>query len=209
MNTETKVRDAVATMGAILPDDVDGRDAVHVAVIAVKSAGHTWPGADVGIQLAADGYIASRNLTPHVGIVDPFIKGDVNEGDRFWLYLYPRTITSLAHAWSHPAFPEGDKAPKGDKAESEAWLREFVARGDCPPYDETIDVLRRIANGETSGPIGEEPDYDFFRVEDEYLHFNGTDAHGEIPDEFWRHAEVVIGKPIIKGEKPTYFSCSC
>ena len=44
--------------------------------------------------------------------------------------------------------------------------------------------------------------------DDEYLHFNDTDAHGEIPDEFWIMAEIVLGRPI-KGKKPSYFSCSC
>lgn len=42
---------------------------------------------------------------------------------------------------------------------------------------------------------------------DEYLHFNGRDAHGEIPDEFWTHLEIATGKK--PPHKPKYFSCSC
>jgi hypothetical protein len=196
-------------MGAVLPDDVGGRDAVHVAVIAVKAVGPTWAGCDVGAMLTDDGYIAGRNVTPPVGIVDPFIKGTIEDGQRFWLYLYPRSITSLAHAWSHPAFPDGDRLPAAcsSKDASEAWLREFVARSDCPPYDEMLDILNRIAQGETNGAMGDDEDYCYFRLEDDYLHFNGTDAHGEIPAEFWAHAANVVGKPF--KVKPEYFSCSC
>ena len=43
--------------------------------------------------------------------------------------------------------------------------------------------------------------------EDEYLFFSGSDAHGEIPAEFWMHVENVLGRKF--ENHPTYFSCSC
>jgi hypothetical protein len=206
-------RDAVATMGAILPDDVGGRDAVHVAVIAVKASGNRiYPGAEVGVKLTAEGYIASPTMSPHVGIVDPFIKGAIGHGARFWLYLYPRSITGLNHSWTHPEFPDTDALPLagGEASASERWLREFIASADCPDYDDMINILKRIADGEMSGQIGESSDdWSGYRFDGDMLHFNGFDAHGSIPAEFWVHAEAVIGKPITKGEKPEYFSCSC
>lgn len=202
------MRDAVATMGTILDKSAKGRDAVHVACVAVTAAESCWIGSDVGILLTEDGYIASPKLTPHIGIVDPFLKTTANKGEKFWLYLYPRSITGLNHNWTHPAFPEGDVLPQlTEKQKSERWLREFVAGADCPAYDDLLAILTRVANGETDGSFGEDGD-NFFRFDDEYLHFNGTDAHGDIPPEFWDHASAVIGKPI-KGERPAYFSCSC
>lgn len=201
-------KDAVATMGAVLPAGVGGRDAVHVAVISVQAAQGLWPGCDVGVVETEAGYIASRNATPHIGIVDPFIKETVQEDQRFWLFLYPRTITSLSHAWSHPAFPDKPvTALDVKKQESERWLREFVARADCPNYTAMLSILNRIADGATHGQIGEDDDT-YFRLEDDYLHFSGTDAHGEIPPEFWDHASIVVGTNI-KGARPLYFSCSC
>ena len=95
-------KDAVATMGMILPHDVGGRDAVHVAVIAATAARKLAPGQDVGF---IDGERAGTVDQP-IGIVDPFLKSTVKTGQRFWLYLYPRTITGLSHKWTHPAFPD-------------------------------------------------------------------------------------------------------
>ncbi len=181
--------DAIATMGSVLPEDVGGRDAVHVAVIAVTAQSKLVPGQDV----AKDG---SPN-EPHVGIADPFLKRPVFPGERFWLFLYPRTITSLCHVWAHPAFTDDEVAPVVDpsRAASEAWLRDFCARSDCPAYEAVLGAAALYIDG---------------GGDDEYLHFQGSDAHGEIPPEFWDHVEGVLGrKPSYERPRPAYFSCSC
>jgi len=196
-------RDAVATMGAILPDDVGGRDAVHVAVVAAEAQTKLVPGQDVG-------YLQGLATTADpIGIVDPFLKSAVQPGQRFWLYLYPRTITGLNHYWTHPAFPDARPseayAPPAAKLASEQWLRDFCESADCPGYDK---VMRLISEGDYID--GDEPGYPAYycgKYDNEYLHFGGSEAHGEIPPEFWTHAENVLGKKLTK--RPTYFSCSC
>lgn len=42
-----------------------------------------------------------------------------------------------------------------------------------------------------------------------YIHFDGQDAHAEIPDEFWNHMEVVTGMKFEGDDRATGFSCSC
>jgi hypothetical protein len=202
------MKDAVATMGAVLPDDAGGRDAVHVAVISVIADVTLMPGQHVGLITndASGEYTAGDEATEKIGIVDPFIKGKVRRRQRFWLYLYPRTITALSHRWSHPAFPEAKSteevyAPPAYKLVSERWLRAFAERHDCPSYE----VLLEAAAGPSQG--GYADDGTGIINDGEYLTFLGRDAHGDIPPEFWDHVEVVTGKKIKKRAK--YFSCSC
>lgn len=187
------MKDAVATMGTILTDE-EGRDAVHIAVIAVVAKYRLEPGENVG----KDG--SKRNP---IGIVDPFLKHTVKSGEKFWLFLYPRTITSLRHVWEHPAFPKEEEAPAAfvDKRASELWLRKFADTCDCPSYETLIKAVHgdNIADDDC--------DWASSKIDDEYFYFSGIDAHGEIPEEFWHHIEVVTGKKC--KYKPPYFACSC
>jgi hypothetical protein len=85
-------------IGELCRDDAR-RDAIHFAVAPVEADMDLRPGDHVGVTQGR----ASRDATP-IGIVDPFFKGEVKKGQRFWLFLYPNTITSLRHVWTHPAF---------------------------------------------------------------------------------------------------------
>ena len=80
-----------------------GRDAVHVAVMSVEAGERLAPRTPVlvGVQ---DGKAYEWDWVGSVGIVDPFLGNAVEKGQRFWLCLWPGTITSLRHVWSHPAF---------------------------------------------------------------------------------------------------------
>lgn len=84
------------------------RDAVHIAVAPVVAAHRLAPGQHVG--LLDDGLAAADNLAETIGVVDPYLKKSVEVGECFWLFLYPGTVTSLRHVWTHPAFTA--KLPK-------------------------------------------------------------------------------------------------
>jgi hypothetical protein len=192
--------DALDTLGYILGPD-EKRDAIHLAVEPVIAGQPLRAGDHVTLR---DGVAVKVKPGIGLGIVDPFIDGPVEKGERFWLVVYPRQITSLRHVWEHPAFPASGEAnvPAGDKAASEAWLRDFIKKSDCPGYDYVIALAcgDRIVFDDNYGPS----------VNDgEYLHFNGLDAHGVIPDEFWDHLEVVTGRKFGKHDRASYFSCSC
>lgn len=211
------MKDAVATMGGILPADAGGRDAVHVAVFSAVSEERLQAGQHIGIvsQDGPDIQVSAHRLPVEgtVAIVDPFIRGSVRPGQRFWAYLYPRTITALSHRWSHPALEETANVyvTPANKLASEEWLRNFCAYHDCPDYDSVMRGVALVADQtytteayqqySKNGDIG-------IAYDGEYLTFVGEDAHCEVPDEFWMHAENVLGRPI-KGRKPSYFSCTC
>jgi len=42
-----------------------------------------------------------------------------------------------------------------------------------------------------------------------YIFFSNMDAHGDIPNEFWDHVEIVLGRKIRPQERAVGFSCSC
>lgn len=166
------------------------RDAIHIAVVPVVADDKLRPGEKVWLENGK----ARLGSINSIGVVDPFLLGSVEPGQTFWLFLNPGSITSLRHEWTHPAFAAPAPIP-ADKSASEQWLRDFAQRSDCPGYFELMGKAAAFCDGDTGWS-------------EEYLHFDGSDAHGEIPPEFWTHFEVVTGKRP-EGAKPTYFSCSC
>lgn len=97
-----------------LAGEHEGRDAIHVAVAPAVAAETLTPGQHIGLH---DDGRAGPGVPP-IGIVDPFLTSAVEEGQRFWLLLYPNTITSLRHVWTHPAF--APKVPGLRRATHEA-----------------------------------------------------------------------------------------
>jgi hypothetical protein len=81
------------------------RDAIHIAIAPVVASMTLDPGDHV--WLTAEGQAAKRTGTKNVdtvGVVDPFYDTVVLKGEKFWLFLYPNSITNLRHVWEHPAF---------------------------------------------------------------------------------------------------------
>ncbi len=83
-----------------LVDGVARRDAIHVAVAPVVAGEDLAPGTPVALDNSMQAWESDKPI----GVVDPFLEGTVLFGERFWLFLYPNTITSLRHVWTHPAF---------------------------------------------------------------------------------------------------------
>jgi len=87
-------------LGKIIEDGNTLRDAIHIAVAPVKAAQQLTPGEHVGL-------VGINTVAPcdkNIGIVDPFLTRIVEPDERFYLFLYPTTITSLRHVWVHPDF---------------------------------------------------------------------------------------------------------
>lgn len=79
------------------------RDAVHVAVAPVVAGEVLTPGARVAL-LDNGRAVPATPLLKAVGVVDPFLSACPLPGQRFWIFLFPNTVTSLRHVWTHPAF---------------------------------------------------------------------------------------------------------
>lgn len=195
--THKVATDALETLGMLIPEN-SGRDAIHLAVEPVVAGEHLYPGQR--IKLLNGRAIAAANAEA-IGIVDPFLALPVFPDQRFWLVVLPRTITSLRHVWSHPAFPEekqfhaeADEHYVSDKAVSEAWLKNFSERlfSYDPPEEYGTRLEQLIAGIEHGGSFGTDIEY-------------SDDVQPSA--ELYRHYERFTGKPAPK--QAAYFRCAC
>ena len=165
------------------------RDAIHVAVYPVTAAQVLAPGQPIGF---IDEGKSNVGITPKpIGIVDPFLTRLICAGEQFWMFLYPNTITSLRHDWTHPAFEAEPVA--GSKAESEAWLKDFADEVGVS-YARLIDGARSCLAGgddiQTNTDLGD-------RI--------WTDR-----EKLWKHFEIVTGEKVPDDKREeTFFSCAC
>jgi hypothetical protein len=104
-------------LGSLISEAHPVRDAVHVAVYPATAGEPLVPGQRVrfahGLAWAVPATLDADTGNLHYsevvhGIVDPFLPlhERVLTGQRFWLCLLPGSVTSLAHLWSAPGFPD-------------------------------------------------------------------------------------------------------
>lgn len=177
-----------------LIDQNQQRDAIHIAIAPVEAAHDLRPGEHVGLLEGK-----ATNCATYIGIVDPFLTAPVRTGQWFYLCLYQQTVTNLRHDWTHPDFeasqPMIQPPPTGDKADSENWLRSYVAR-NCPydtnPEHAFTSFMDRVNN-------------------EREVFYHGSDLHGlyelEEADAFFFHLSIYLGR-IVSPSDFTY-SCSC
>lgn len=101
----------VPSLGQFVQPFEHRRDAVHIALAPVTAGADLQPGQHVGL-LREDNVTLVGPCEEPVGIVDPFLRVPVLKGSRFWLLLYPNTVTGLRHVWTHPAFERAFEAAK-------------------------------------------------------------------------------------------------
>lgn len=192
------MNDPQTKLGQIITFADAGRDAVHIAVAPVTAAETLYPGQRIGVAGAdtekAHG-VSSGSIKAVLGIVDPFLPGPVYEGQRFWMFLLPNTITGLRHEWTHPAFgavvvPQPEAPPL--ISASEQWLRDFAASEEV---DLTYHALMEGAKD--------------YIDHGEYLVDGGKWEGFHAPDEFWMHYAAVTGTAPPDHRTGNFFACSC
>jgi hypothetical protein len=206
---------AQENIGKLIDDDQE-RDAVHMAMAPVTADECLMPGENIGFLTNGTELVGGEsNLIDNggegvefIGIVDPFLQKPVEKGQRFMMWLYPNTVTSLRHAWVHPSFE--NLYPKPEHANplmiepvepvkrldmayiaAREWMERF-ADDDCDlNYDEIMEGAEDyLKNGAT---LFDGPKYD------------GSYAGSE----FWENFQVLTGREIDEDKRGSFFSCSC
>lgn len=207
------------------------RDAIHIAIAPVTATERMSPSQHVGID--EQGRATSK--ATKIGVVDPFLTRAVNAGERFWLFLYPGSITSLRHSWTHPAFASvRSQTPVPTMDARRAFLAEIALAPDDPtPHRIYADWL------EENGEIEEAHRHRTWTVEraraelqlrsmaDRYRIgyqelidgaasgeggcFGDDDGPQATRDyQFWEWIEAVTGKEFSDEHRDnTYFRCAC
>jgi hypothetical protein len=80
------------------PYELGTKDAVHVAIVAVRAACPIAPGQRCGLN--NDQEAIPDGDGP--GIADPFRAKTIMTGDSFWLVLNQDAVPNVQHVWDHP-----------------------------------------------------------------------------------------------------------
>lgn len=167
------------------------RDAIHVAIAPVEVTEEMKPGERVRFVGEGTEKVCKAGEGDAVGIIDPFVRYTVYQGQRYWLFLYPGTITSLRHEWAHPAF--GDVT----KQASRKWIEEFAVELD-QTYNRLIAAAELWIETD-DGKWGGEHTYDNSET------YKGV--HESKWPIFWQHFEILTGKKPRQGG--CFYTCSC
>ena len=168
-------------LGQLIAGDAD-RDAIHVAVAPVVATEQLYPGEHIGFVEEGDCEKVGRTSAP-IGIVDPYLRGGVTAGDRFWMFLYQGTVTSLRHHWGHSAF-------NADTGPHHKWITELASSVGLS-YKDMIEGADAYVNRR------------------EYIMRGGLLEGESVPKEFWEHYEAVTRKKVSEDKRGSFFSCSC
>jgi hypothetical protein len=186
------------TVGVLIPDDENPpRDAIHIAVVAVTAGGYLTPGERIGFSDKANLIVNSAPQTA-IGIVDPYLKEAVWEGKKFYMFLLPNTITSLNHNWTHPAFQDVTPAAAAEAVEnmrgflfgSRKFMEDFASKIGVT-YDELMAATNDYVNTGAYWSDGDK--------------FMNT----RLPDDFWKHYEIITRSKVEAEDQDNFFSCSC
>jgi len=179
-------------LGKLVRTKDSERDAIHIAIISVTADCTLKPGVDVAVIARNDDFFATiEGYT--VGIVDPFLKQDVKKGERFHVLLYPNTVTSLKHSWTHPSIKDIPKPESKDIQRAKAYLEEFASSNRIS-YQELLDILYE-ANDEGYYNCGSAEDLqDSLNCDKENLLF---------------YYSIVSGKQLNRDKDDVWFGCAC
>ena len=182
------------------------RDAIHIAVAPVIAGEPLWPGQDIGFTDENDGETVGAELSStHIGIVDPYLHKRPLKGQRFWMFLFPQTITSLRHKWTHPAFEDTLEEATVSRNISIAWMEDFASRHDKPYLDDAPYTMDELIEAGT----------EFLKDGDYHVQSGSESLRDEMGDEatrklFWEHYSGITGRELPADFLELQpFSCSC
>lgn len=81
-----------------VPSEVGIKDAVHVAIVAVRAGSPVKPGERVAMNQYNEAVPSHKGP----GLADPFRESTIPVGECFWLLLGQSEVPNVQHTWEHP-----------------------------------------------------------------------------------------------------------
>lgn len=172
------------------PTEASVRDAIHIAIMPAIAERNMRPGDHVGVTgKRGNDYLVETECNT-IGIINPFAVGSINKGERIWVMLYPGTIQSLRHDWTHTEIDAITSRPYPQLSDEEYRRLEQIA-SNCGglTVQELIDAAQ---NYQQTG---------------DYLSEGGRFEGCYVGEDFWRLYDLITGSRAI--DRHSFFSCSC
>lgn len=123
------------------PHDLGAKDAIHVAIVAVRAGSPIKPGQRCGLNEHREAVPAEKN---GVGVADPFMKSGVASGQAFWLLLDQDSVPNVRHEWEHPT---ADFSPPTRAVKLNATLKEYADNLGVT-YEQLIESAAKVVENE-------------------------------------------------------------
>lgn len=215
-DTRSTHTDALATLGMIHTEQ-QARDAIHLGVEPVIAGEKIKPGEHIGLRdgkayTSLPGFEGNERVVKAIGIADPFLTNTIYKGQKFWLIVYPRQITSLRHVWEHPDFPASGETGGGqllmtkeerEIKEHKAWL--LLEEPVAMAKQVVMDIAAKLGVS-----YDELMDHAAIRASSSYHYWSdGGRFEGESidPDRFWPAYNTI--KNTNEPNHGNFLSCSC
>lgn len=126
------------------PAELGIKDAIHVAIVAVRAGKPIEPGQRCGMNKDREAVPDDKGC----GVADPFLKGVITRGQSFWLLLNQDEVPNVAHVWEHPSV---DFAPPSAEVVKNKWLQKY-ADDYGVTYEQLMAAANHVVFNEESAP---------------------------------------------------------
>lgn len=125
------------------PEELGDKDAIHVAIVAVRAAGLIKPGQRCGINEHQEAEPDEKGI----GVADPFMKRAILTGQWFWLLLAQDQVPNVRHVWDHP---KENFAPPTREPELPSGL-ESMAKDLGVTFHQLIEACQQVVDSDKKG----------------------------------------------------------
>lgn len=122
------------------PAELGIKDAIHVAIVAVRAASPIKPGQRCGMNKEREAVANEKGC----GVADPFHKGNIGTGQVFWLLLNQDEVPNVQHVWEHPSV---DFTPPSKEVKRNRTI-ESVAKDFGVTYEQVMEAAQFVVEND-------------------------------------------------------------